>query len=70
MRRISAATVAAAISWNVGVLAIVGSALWLTSNPWVLLGLTFSMGWRTSRINAECPVCGHCFIAVKKDEEE
>ncbi|MBI3627741.1 MAG: hypothetical protein HY220_03305 [Candidatus Sungbacteria bacterium] len=55
---------------NLGIVALVGFALWFTHSLWAFLGLLFLFYTRPSTINAKCPKCDHEFVATVKDDNE
>lgn len=63
-------SVVAVVLMNLGIVALVGFALWLTHTPWVLLGLIFMFATKSTTVNTKCPKCGHAFVAVACDDDE
>ncbi|MBI4119059.1 MAG: hypothetical protein HY452_02240 [Parcubacteria group bacterium] len=56
---------------NLGIILLVGFALYVTKIPWVFLGLFFLFSdKRPKTINTKCPKCDYEFVAVKKEEKE
>ena len=57
---------------NLGIVALVGFALWFTHNLWAFLGLLFLFSTRTrpSTIRTQCPKCNHEFLATEKYDED
>ena len=55
---------------NLGIIALVGFALWFTHSLWAFLGLLFLFSTRPSTTNTKCPKCDHEFVATAKDDED
>jgi len=58
------------VTWmfvNLGIVALVGIALYITESLWAFIGLIFLCSIKAS--TAKCPECGHTF-KVKEDDEE
>lgn len=55
---------------NLGIVALVGFALWFTHSLWAFLGLLFLFAIKPSSIKTQCPKCNHEFVGTKKDDEE
>ena len=60
---------AAAVLTNLGVVILVGLAVYLTRSPWPLLGLIFLSSSSSGSIQTKCPKCGHAFTAVHEKTE-
>lgn len=60
-------------SWalmNLGIVVLVGFALWFTHSLWAFLGLLFLFSTRASSIKTQCPKCNHEFVATAKDDDD
>lgn len=55
---------------NLGVVVLVGFALWFTHSLWALLGLLFLFSTRPSSIKTQCPKCNHEFVATEKEDDD
>ena len=58
------------VAINLGIITLIGFALWFTQSPWVLLCLYFLFSSEETAIETECPKCEHKFMAVRKDIED
>jgi hypothetical protein len=55
---------------NLGIIALVAFALYITNSLWAFLGLLFIFSTKASQIPTKCPKCGCEFTATSKDEDD